>query len=69
MGEITTVTFTHHTWNPWRGWCICWRGDAVAVTISQVIPGFRGYRRRWWEWAIEQPFPNWRDAGVGNPGR
>lgn len=19
MGEITTVPFTHHTWNPWRG--------------------------------------------------
>jgi hypothetical protein len=29
-----------------RGWAICRRGDAVAVTIEQAVPGFRGWRRR-----------------------
>ena len=37
------------------------RGDAVAVTIDEYIQGFRGWRSRWWERAMERPFPNWRE--------
>ena len=38
------------------------RGRAVAVTINQVVRGFRGYRRRWWERSEEVPFPDWKTA-------
>lgn len=48
----------HHT-AEWK-WCICRRGDAVAITVDQPIPGFRGWRRRWWDREIERPFPEWR---------
>jgi hypothetical protein len=41
-------------------WVICRRGDAVACTIKTPIQGFRGLRTRWWDRAIEVPFPNWR---------
>ncbi len=34
---------------------------AVACTIDQPIPGFRGWRYRWWEREDERPFPNWRE--------
>jgi hypothetical protein len=33
---------------------------AVACTILQNIPGFRGLRKRWWEREEELPFPDWR---------
>ena len=36
------------------------RGGAVAVTIEEPIPGFRGLRKRWWPREAEKPFPNWR---------
>lgn len=36
------------------------RSHAVAVTIPPPIPGFRGFRYRWWERAAEAPFPEWR---------
>lgn len=36
-------------------------GGAVAVTIPGLrIPGFRGYRYRWWALEEEAPFPTWR---------
>ena len=35
-------------------------GGAVAVTISEPITGFRGYRYRWWDREVEQPFPDWK---------
>lgn len=47
-----------------RGWCICRRGDAVAVTITETIPGFRGWRRPWWSASDERPFPAWRTEDV-----
>jgi len=50
-----------------RGWCICRRGNAEAVTIDQPIPGFRGWRRRWWDRSIERPFVDWRTAEVSGP--
>jgi len=34
---------------------------AVAVTVPGEIPGFRGYRYRWWDRRQEIPFPDWRD--------
>jgi hypothetical protein len=43
-----------------RGWAICRRGGAVAVTISEPITGFRGWRHRWWGRENEVPFPDWR---------
>lgn len=35
-------------------------GDAVAVTIPEVVRGFQGWRYRWWNRSIEIPFPDWR---------
>ena len=35
-------------------------GGAVAVTIPQLIPGFQGWRRRWWERTEEVPFLDWK---------
>lgn len=35
--------------------------SAVAVTIDVEIPGFRGYRYRWWDRTFERPYPEWRD--------
>lgn len=35
-------------------------GGAVAVTIAEPIIGFRGWRRRWWDTALEVPFPDWK---------
>lgn len=46
------------------GWAICRRGAAEAVTIAQPIPGFRGWRRRWWNREQERPFSNWKTEGV-----
>lgn len=37
------------------------RGGAVAVTISESIQGFRGWRHRWWDRADEVPFLGWRN--------
>lgn len=36
------------------------RGGAVAVTIPETITGFRGFRRRWWDYSAERPFPDWK---------
>ena len=35
-------------------------GGALAVTIDTAIPGFRGWRYRWWDLDQERPFPDWR---------
>lgn len=40
--------------------CIVRSGGAVACTIAEPIPGFRGLRARWWDRADERPFPDWR---------
>jgi hypothetical protein len=39
---------------------ICRQGNAVACTIDEPIPGFRGLRMRWWDYIDEKPFDNWR---------
>ena len=43
----------------WGG-AIVRKGGAVAVTIDETIPGFRGLRKRWWSHSEERPFPEWR---------
>lgn len=42
------------------GWLLVRGGGAVAVTIPQEIEGFRGWRYRWWDPALEKPFHDWR---------
>jgi hypothetical protein len=44
-----------------RGGAIIRKGGAVAVTIDQPIPGFRGLRKRWWDRDIERAFPDWME--------
>jgi len=44
-------------WGLYRG------GNAVAVTVEWAIPGFQGWRYRWWDSADERPFPGWRQCG------
>lgn len=36
------------------------RGGAVAVTINEIITGFRGYKKRWWDRSEEVAFPDWK---------
>jgi hypothetical protein len=36
-------------------------GGAVAVSVPFPIPGFRGFKERWWDRSQERPFPNWQD--------
>lgn len=47
------------------GFVICRKGGAIACTIFDPIPGFRGLRTRWWARDAEQPFPGWQTEGVG----
>ena len=42
----------------------CREGGAIAVTIAAPIKGFQGWRNRWWDRAIEVPFPAWKTEGV-----
>jgi hypothetical protein len=43
------------------GWIICRKGNAVACSIPEVIPGFQGLRERWWPREREIPFLDWRE--------
>lgn len=47
------------------GWIIERRGGAVACTINEFIPGFRGLRDRWWDSDAEVPFSDWKTKGAG----
>jgi hypothetical protein len=59
------VTALHQVGVPGSNqWCICRRGDAVAVTIPERIPGFRGWRKVWWPREHELPFADWQTFGV-----
>ena len=42
--------------------CLLRDGGAVAVTISEPIRGFQGWRYRWWDRDAEGPFRDWRTA-------
>ena len=50
--------------NPRPGYALVRRGDAVAVTIDELIKGFRGFRYRWWDREIEKSFPEWTSEAV-----
>jgi hypothetical protein len=43
-----------------RRHCLVRLGGAQAVTIDEPIPGFRGWRYRFWNRDQELPFPDWR---------
>jgi hypothetical protein len=45
-----------------RGFALVRHNDAEAVTIDTPIPGFRGFRYRFWDYADEKPFPNWQEV-------
>jgi hypothetical protein len=47
-------------WGVRGSWEIVRRGNAVACTIPEPIPGFRGLRIVWWNREDEIPFPDWR---------
>ncbi len=47
-------------------WALIRGRGAVALTIDEEIPGFRGFRYRWWTRASEVPFPDWRSWGVAS---
>lgn len=47
-----------------QGGAIVRKGGAIACTIPEPIPGFRGLRKRWWPLDIERPFPDWKTAGL-----
>lgn len=56
-GYAPLTRLVHYSW----GGLELWRaGDAVAVTLDAPVQGFRGWRYRWWEYAAEKPFPDWR---------
>ncbi|KKM63649.1 hypothetical protein LCGC14_1509350 [marine sediment metagenome] len=40
--------------------CLLRQGAAEAVTITEPIRGFQGFRYRWWSREDERPFPNWQ---------
>jgi hypothetical protein len=40
-------------------WYLIRSSVAEAVTISEDIKGFQGFRYRWWERKNEASFPNW----------
>jgi hypothetical protein len=42
-------------------------GGAVAVTISEYIRGFRGFRYCWWNRNQEVPFPEWQNPNARFP--
>ncbi len=42
-----------------RGYALVRHNGAEAVTIDELIRGFRGFRYRWWDRADEKPFPDW----------
>lgn len=46
-------------------WGICRKGGAVAITVPEKIPGFRGWRYVWWDRTQEITFPDWRTPACG----
>ncbi len=49
------------------GYGLVRHGDAVAVTIPEHIPGFRGFKYRWWDRSLEAPFPDWHNPDAKLP--
>lgn len=51
---VTKVVFFQFKWHIIR------KGGAVAMTIDEKIPGFRGFRKVWWKREQEKPFKDWK---------
>jgi hypothetical protein len=51
---------------PWdqTRWALLRQRGAVACTIPERVPGFRGIRRRWWDRDSEIDFPDWKTDGI-----
>jgi hypothetical protein len=48
-------------WSPERNrYALIRQGGALAVTLSDYIKGFQGFRYRWWEYHEEKSSPKWR---------
>lgn len=49
-----------------KRWVVCREGSAVACTVRQGMrfDGFRGFRKRWWNRELEEPFEQWKTEGV-----
>ncbi|MFN2398877.1 MAG: hypothetical protein ABR543_09610 [Gemmatimonadaceae bacterium] len=43
-----------------RRFALVRHGAAVAITIPEIVRGFRGWRYRWWNREAEVPFPEWK---------
>jgi len=56
-GYAPLVRIDHQGWGRFS---LVRHGGAVAVTVPEFIRGFRGWRYRWWDKAIEVPFPDWQ---------
>lgn len=57
-GYAPLVRIERYSW----GCALVRHGGAVAMTIDEHIPGFRGFRYCWWNRADEKPFPDWKHA-------
>ena len=62
-GRARLVEVRDDLWERWR-FSLVRHGDAEAVTITQEIQGFRGWRYRWWKYEDEKPFSNWKDPNA-----
>jgi hypothetical protein len=47
-----------------RGFALCRKAEAVAVTLAVPFKGFRGWMYRDWAREEERPFPEWAWKGV-----
>jgi hypothetical protein len=65
---LVAVDFGYHGDGVWE-YSLVRGGGAVAVTIPEPIPGFRGFRYRWWPRELERPFPDWRENSLDFPGK
>lgn len=50
--------------HPLRGGWFIWATMTRSVTLKDHVPGFKGWRRRWWDVAAEEDFDAWRTEGV-----
>lgn len=45
-----------------KKWLLTRAGGAVACTVDREIPGFRGWRYRFWRYEEEIPFHDWKEV-------
>lgn len=59
-GKLRGWAPIEHVQNFGDSFCIIRAGDAVACTLPDPVPGFRGLRVRWWVRHDERPFLEWK---------